>query len=100
MIIMILVDDSKSKTLKEIIKNYVYSESIIHSDCSESHLKLKEYFSEHKIVNHSLEFWIKNETSTRNRTRTLITGSLIRYMLRRNFEDDLFTNSIKLNFFF
>ncbi|WUR04948.1 DDE-TNP-IS1595 domain-containing protein [Vairimorpha necatrix] len=114
-IVMIPVDNRRADTLEEIIKNYVHRESIIHSDCFKSYSKLKDIFAERKTVNHSIEFvnninschtntiegnWfgIKNETSVRHRTRTLISGSLIRFMLRRNFKGDVFTNIIKFIF--
>jgi ISXO2-like transposase domain len=55
-ICLIPVDFRNRETLEELLIRYVHKDSIIHSDCWKAYNHIKEYFSEHKTVNHSKFF--------------------------------------------
>ena len=100
-IILVQVDDRKLKTLNDIIISYVDPNSEIRTDKWNGYSNLKDHFSSHETVNHSLYYkdpvtnvhtntiegsWagIKMHIPPRGRTKTLITMYLIRYMIIKN----------------
>lgn len=88
-----------------MLLKYVKRNSIIYSDSFSSYNNIKEFFSDHKKVNHSLHFvdpvtkvhtntiegnWngIKLTLPIRKRTKKLIGLQLIRFMIKRENPND------------
>ncbi|KCZ76090.1 hypothetical protein H311_02917 [Anncaliia algerae PRA109] len=105
-IILLAVPDRKKETLIDILKKYVYKESIIYSDSFRSYSSIKNEFAAHYMVNHSLYFvdpqtkvhtntiegnWngVKQTIPIRKRTKKLISLQLIRFMLKREHPVDI-----------
>lgn len=114
-IMLIAVENRKSDTLTPIIKKYVKSDSILYTDCWKGYSDLKNQFSSHCTVNHSVGFvdsitgvhtntiegnWcsVKKSIPSRCRTKDLVSLYLIKYMLTRNFKESAFYEFIKLLF--
>ncbi|KCZ78359.1 hypothetical protein H311_00606 [Anncaliia algerae PRA109] len=104
-IIVMPVPDRKKETLTAMLLKYVKRNSIIYSDSFSSYGSIKEFFSGHKKVNHSLHFvdpvtkvhtntiegnWngIKLTLPIRKRTKKLIVLELIRFMIKRENPND------------
>ncbi|KCZ75951.1 hypothetical protein H311_03061 [Anncaliia algerae PRA109] len=112
-IVLAKVDNRKKETLEELALKYINCGSIIHSDCWKAYNNFKNIFAEHLKVNHSQNFvcpitkthtntiegnWygVKNQIENTHRKKKFITPYLIRYMLRRNFKDDIFKEVLKM----
>ncbi|KCZ80316.1 hypothetical protein H312_02284 [Anncaliia algerae PRA339] len=112
-IVLVKVYNRKKETLEEFAFKYINWGSIIHSDCWKTYNNFKNIFAEHLKVNHSQHLvclitkthantiegnWyrVKNQIENTHRKKKFITPYLIRYMLRRNFKDDIFKEVIKM----
>lgn len=95
------INQRNKVTLLPIILRYINENSIVYSDMWKAYHSLKNYFKNHKIVNHSINFkdvitgvhtntiegnWrsLKASIPLRCRTKTLSPLYLFRYMIRRN----------------
>ncbi len=113
--LIIPVPDRKGYTLLHVLKRFVNPESIIYSDCWKGYSKIKDYFSGHLYVNHSLGFkdpitgvhtntiegsWgaIKAKIPKAYRTKTRLWPYLIRYMIMCNEQGIPIINLIKYLF--
>ncbi|KCZ77487.1 hypothetical protein H311_01499 [Anncaliia algerae PRA109] len=111
-ILLIPVPNRNAETLINIIKRHVHSDSIIFTDCWKGYVNIKNEFSSHKTINHSLAFvdfvnnihtntiegnWagIKQNLPIQCRTKKRILLYLLRYMIKRNSSEDSFKEFIK-----
>ncbi|KAG0431630.1 hypothetical protein DMUE_5552, partial [Dictyocoela muelleri] len=102
-----------SDELLSFLKKYVNENSIIYTDKWRGYSKLSEHFSQHKTVNHSIEFvnmknnvhintiegcWsgVKKEILRRHRAKDLIDIYLLFFMLNRNENNEFFKCFIDL----
>lgn len=100
-ILLIPVERRTKEILLTIIRQHIHPYTIIYSDCWKAYTSLKNYYLDHKTVNHSKEFvdkytgvhtntiegnWngIKRNIPFRNRTKMLVRIYLLRFMLNRN----------------
>ena len=114
-IFLIAVQNRSSETLMNLMKTYINKNSTIFSDCWKGYNNVKNYFSNHLLVNHSKWFkdpisgvhtntiegnWrsIKYNVPPRCRTTNLVSLYLVKYMLIRNDKNLAFSNFIKLFF--
>jgi transposase-like protein len=105
-IIMIPVENRSALTLINLLTKYVISESTIYSDCFRAYSHIKDHFDVHKQVNHSLSFvdsisnvhtntiegnWngVKISIPARKRTKKLISMQLIRFMIKREYPNNM-----------
>lgn len=112
---LVVVDERTKQTLTTKLIENVHTESVIHSDCWKGYTDVKNVFSEHKTVNHSIGFknkdtgvhtntiegtWnaIKMHVPLRGRTKDKINLYLVRYMLLKNESEHPLTRIIKYLF--
>ncbi|KCZ80204.1 hypothetical protein H312_02384, partial [Anncaliia algerae PRA339] len=112
-IILISLENRKSQTLINIIKKYVHPESFIYTDCWKGYSDIKKEFASHKTINHSVTFvdfinnvhtntiegnWagIKQSLPVQYRTKDRILKYLIRFILKKEHNDNILKEVIKL----
>jgi ISXO2-like transposase domain len=111
-IVLVPVDFRDKKTLEDILLTYVHKESIVISDCWKAYNELKNNFAQHLTVNHKKNFkdpitgvhtntiegnWsgIKQQTPINFRTKEKVQLYLIRFMMRRNYNEPIFNTLLK-----